>query len=371
MEYLYMVPLLEVLIFNLVTLNHCFKRKYSIFKTIAVLVAFTVFGIMPCVLWSREIFDGNGRFSIVGFVYIIPLKFLYDEKWERLFLNICMSWTYTFGIMSASIQMVYLGAFSNYALSLAIIETILFLITFVPFREYMIPKFFYILQNIYKFKKTQFTYLKISVCFNFFLMFILHIIFLNSGKHLLQLIALAIFLVANYLFYSIVYEVIRSSVTINELEKTVLNDTLTGLGNRTQMMRDVSALIERNCFFSIMFLDLDRFKFINDCYSHDVGDRYLIHFGKVFSDELKGKGKLYRYGGDEFVAVYYGSLTEETADLMAQCKKWNEGAPCSFNQVSVGLVVCVPPYSNKDPSSILKRADRIMYRNKLNKKIRN
>ena len=283
----------------------------------------------------------------------------------------CMSWTYTMGIMAVSVQIANLGDFLNYDLSLAIIETLLFFLTFISFREHMIPKFFYILQNIYKFQKTQFTYLKISVCLNFFMMFFLHIIFLNCEKYFLQIIVLVIFLGANYLFYSSVYEVIRSSVTINELEKTALNDTLTGLGNRAQMMRDICFLLEENYVFSIMFLDLDRFKLINDQYGHNVGDRYLVHFGKVFSDGLEDKGKLYRYGGDEFVAVYYGVLTEETADTIAQCKNWDEGAPCKFNQVSVGLVVCEPPYSTKDPNNILKRADSIMYRNKINRKMRN
>lgn len=371
MEYVYMVPLLEVLFFNLIILNNCFTRKYSIFKTIAVLWAFTAFGILPLVLLSKEVFSGNGRFSILGFIYLIPLKFLYDEKWERIFLNMCMSWTYTMGIMAVSVQIVHLGDFLNYGLSLTIIETILFLITFIPFREYMIPKYVYIVQNIYKFQKIQFTYLKISVCLNFFMLFVFHIIFLTSEKYLLQIIVLIIFLAVNYIFYSIVYEVIRNSFTINELEKTVLKDSLTGLGNRMQMMSDICCLMEKNFTFSIMFLDLDGFKLINDYYGHGVGDKYLIHFGKVFSDELKDKGKLYRYGGDEFVAIYYGVLSEEIADSISQCKNWNEGAPCKFNQVSIGLVVCEPPYSNKDPNSILKHADSIMYRNKLNKKMRN
>lgn len=371
MEYVYMVPLLEVLFFNLIILNNCFTRKYSIFKTIAVLWAFTAFGILPLVLLSKEVFSGNGRFSILGFIYLIPLKFLYDEKWERIFLNMCMSWTYTMGIMAVSVQIVHLGDFLNYGLSLTIIETILFLITFIPFREYMIPKYVYIVQNIYKFQKIQFTYLKISVCLNFFMLFVFHIIFLTSEKYLLQIIVLIIFLAVNYIFYSIVYEVIRNSFTINELEKTVLKDGLTGLGNRMQMMSDICCLMEKNFTFSIMFLDLDGFKLINDYYGHGVGDRYLIHFGKVFSDELKDKGKLYRYGGDEFVAIYYGVLTEEAADSISQCKNWNEGAPCKFNQVSTGLVVCEPPYLIKDPNSILKHADSIMYRNKLNKKMRN
>lgn len=368
MKYMYILPSIEVLFFNLITLNYCFKRKYSMFITVTVFCAFTVILLMPWVLFKEDVFAGNGKFSVFGFIYIIPLKFLYDEKIERLFLNMCMSWTYTLGIMAVSMQIVYFLCASDYDISLMIIETGLFLATFIPFRKHAIPKYVYIFRHMYDFQKKQFRYLEITVYFNFFMLLILHVIFLDSEEYLLQIVVLVISLAANYLFFSIVYEVISGSLKINELEKTVSNDVLTGLGNRVQMMKQIDSLIEENQVFSVIFLDLDGFKFINDKYGHDVGDRYLIHFGKVYSDQLKDKGKLYRYGGDEFVAIYYGVLTEETADLLAKCEDWDEGAPCRFNQASFGFVVCKPPYSIKDPNVILKHADSIMYRNKLNRK---
>ncbi len=371
MEYMHIWPSIEVLIFNLIVLDHCFKRKYSILKEAAVFCAFTAFFVLPLVFFKRDVFDGSGRLSILGFIYIIPLKFLYDEKTERLFLNMCMSWTYTLGIMAISIQTAYFLGFLDYDLSLLIIETVLFSVTFFPFRKYVIPKYCYIFQNMHDFPKAQFRYLELSAYSNFFVLSMLHIFFLNSETHLLQILVLAIFLMANYLLYTIVYEIIKSSKRISELEKTAMHDALTGLGNRVQMMRHMRILIEENHTFSIMFLDLDGFKLINDQYGHDVGDRYLIHFGNVCSDELKDQGKLYRYGGDEFVAIYYGVLTEEKINAICKCRKWDEDAPCGFNQVSAGMIVCKPPYSVKDPDAILKRADSIMYRNKLNRRMKN
>ena len=78
MEYTQTLPYLEVLIINLITLNHCFKRKYSVFKTVMVFLVFTVFLIVPIVMFNGGTFNGNGKFSIFGFIYIIPLKILYD-----------------------------------------------------------------------------------------------------------------------------------------------------------------------------------------------------------------------------------------------------------------------------------------------------
>lgn len=370
MEYGYILPTIEVLIINLVTLNHCFKRKYSLPKTIAALCIFTVFCVFPWTLPAREIFSGNGRFSILGFIYIIPIKLLYDEKLEMLFLSMCMSWTYTMGIMAISTQAAYCLGDLNHDLSLLFIETLLFLITFIPFKRSMIPQYFYILRSPHKVPKTQFAYLKINIYLHFFTLFMLHLVFLGSGAHGLQIAILVLLLASNCLFYRIVYAVISSSVQISELKKTVSNDALTGLGNRTKAIKDMRSHMEANRVFSILFLDLDRFKLVNDQYGHDVGDRYLIHFGKVFSEALNGRGTLYRYAGDEFVALCDGELTEEMVSSMTQCKNWDEGAPCAFNRVSAGLVVCKPPYACDDPNDLLRRADSLMYRNKSGRKTR-
>lgn len=91
MEYMYFLPPIEVLIFNLINLNHCLTRRYSIFKTVLVLCIFTGFFILPWILFPGKGFYGKGQLSIFGFLYIIPLKFLYLEKIELLFINICMN----------------------------------------------------------------------------------------------------------------------------------------------------------------------------------------------------------------------------------------------------------------------------------------
>lgn len=368
MAYGYILPSIEVLIFNLLTAGHCFKRKYSLLKTGAALCAFTAAVLLLLIAFPVKAFDGRGRFTILGFVYIIPLKWLYDEKLEMLFLGMCMSWTYTLGIMALSIQTAYtLGPRYN-DLFVTAIETVIFLATFIPFRKHIIPQYFYILRNTRKVQTTQFVFLRLNIYFHFFVLNLLHILFLSGERHLLQIAVLILFLACNCLFYRIVYDVINSSFQISELKKTVSNDALTGLGNRTKALQDMRALMDAHQVFSVIFLDLDRFKRINDQYGHDIGDRYLIHFGKVFSKELRDRGTLYRYAGDEFIVIYGGVLTEEAVRSMTRCKHWSDGAPCAFNRVSAGFVVCKPPYPDTDPSLILKRADSRMYRNKPGRK---
>lgn len=84
MKYGFILPSVEVLILNLINANFCFKRKYSIFKTVTVLCGFTALFFLPLFLLPKETFSGNGELSLLGFIYIIPLKFLYDEKAEML-----------------------------------------------------------------------------------------------------------------------------------------------------------------------------------------------------------------------------------------------------------------------------------------------
>lgn len=368
MEYGFIIPAVEVLIFNLVTLDHCLTRRYTFGRTAAVILMFTALLFMAVFGFLGNEIQGDGRFTVVGFIYIIPLKILYEEKLDVMILNICMSWIYTLGVQSVSIQAAHFLSSADYDITVVLIETILFLVTFFPFRKHMIPGFSYIIQQISGVGKNLFRHLEISIFLNFMILNIIHQIFLNNDRYLLQIAVLVIYLISAYILYGIVYEVIRSTVKVGELKRTAAEDPLTGLGNRSRLIKDMNRLIEDNQTFSVIFLDLDRFKDINDMYGHDMGDRYLMHFGKVFSEELGENGRLYRYAGDEFAAVYYGRLDDERLGRMTDCSSWGKDAPCGFNQVSAGMVVCTPPYDVADPDRIVKLADVRMYRDKMSRK---
>ena len=361
MEYGYILPTIEVLIINLVTLNQCFKRKYSLFKTILALCTFTVLCVFSWVLPSRETFSGNGRFSILGFIYIIPIKLLYDEKLEMLFLSMCMSWTYTMGIMAISIQAAYCFGGLNYGLALILIQTLLFVITFIPFKRSMIPQYFYILRSPQKVSRRQFTYLKINIYLHFFMLFLLHLVFLGSDAHGLQIAILVLLLASNCLFYRIVYAVISSTVQITELKKTVSNDALTGLGNRTKAIKDMRSHMAANRVFSILFLDLDRFKLVNDQYGHPEGDRALKAVAQCLKETLGEQCVIGRMGGDEFAALLCAELPTEELEValrhfltrVHRITWGDQHLTCSIGALPIG-----PELS---PEELYQRADRLLY----------
>lgn len=109
-------------------------------------------------------------------------------------------------------------------------------------------------------------------------------------------------------------------------------------------------------------MDLDRFKQINDQYGHLVGDQYLQHFANICCQIFQNTGKVYRFGGDEFAAVYNGIIPQAIIRQLESCPQWDEGAPCPFNQVSTGVLHCRPPHSNVE--QILQQVDQLMYQNK-------
>ena len=94
-------------------------------------------------------------------------------------------------------------------------------------------------------------------------------------------------------------------------------DELTGLPNRRQFTEKLESIIHisnDSTFFALMFIDLDRFKSINDWYGHEIGDRLLISAAQRFGEVLGKDGFLARLGGDEFV-ILIDSVTDVSGGL--------------------------------------------------------
>ena len=95
-----------------------------------------------------------------------------------------------------------------------------------------------------------------------------------------------------------------------KLQQSAVTDLLTGLLNRqgfTKKLEDYSEMVRRgekpDVPFTVLYVDLDNFKYCNDTYGHDVGDAVLIAFSRLFEEVAGDKGYISRYGGDEYVIV--------------------------------------------------------------------
>ena len=95
----------------------------------------------------------------------------------------------------------------------------------------------------------------------------------------------------------------------------VLVDALTGLRNRVAMQTSMAELTSEGGAASIIVFDLDHFKAINDVHGHGAGDTVLQSVAVRMSEALGDEGQLFRYGGEEFVAVLPSTDTEDAAVL--------------------------------------------------------
>lgn len=158
----------------------------------------------------------------------------------------------------------------------------------------------------------------------------------------------------------------------NKLAFLADHDSLTGLLNRSSLMRCLSELItdarKQGARLVLFFIDLDRFKTVNDTLGHHAGDQLLVAAAERLRQQLRPSDVLARFGGDEFVAVLRGSPPPDMIAALAQRLINSIAQPFvidgheMFISASVGSAAF--PEHGDDAVSILKNADIAMYRAK-------
>jgi diguanylate cyclase (GGDEF)-like protein len=151
------------------------------------------------------------------------------------------------------------------------------------------------------------------------------------------------------------------------------HDSLTGLPNRPQLLERLDAAIGRarhqaDSSFAVLFLDLDRFKLINDSVGHAVGDEMLVAVGRRIADVLGADGVVARFGGDEFAILAEGighaaeseALATRILEALGQ-PLWIAGREL-FPSASIGIALWQPRYRLGE--ELLRDADAAMYRAK-------
>ena len=361
------LPTLELLFFNLFTIDRCCHRKYSFLKTFLMLFQFSavLFGISYT--FAEELsFQGDGSLSLYGLVFLIPFRYLYREKLPLLFIIVCTCWVYTLGILSLSIQIAGMLEPGRWFF-IWTIQNLLYLLTLVPFYKHLVPKYIFVIEHISLFDKRWYKYMVLNNCLSFLLLVVINWYFLKEETSFEKILILFLLLSIICVSYLILYQIVLDAIKINDLKQEVSHDPLTGLRNRAQLWTDLQSVSKTGQTFSVLFMDLDRFKLINDQYGHIAGDQYLNHFARISSDILRELGRVYRFGGDEFVAVCPGVIPQEIIGRLKECREWDSGAPCPFNQVSIGVLLCEPPHSGVE--EILQRVDRLMYQNKTDRAV--
>jgi diguanylate cyclase (GGDEF)-like protein len=145
-------------------------------------------------------------------------------------------------------------------------------------------------------------------------------------------------------------------------------DSLTGAGNRRLLNERLSQAIRRferhENPMSLLILDLDRFKQINDSAGHAVGDELLVRVTDILMARIRSTDMLFRYGGDEFIVFADGSDLETAASLAEDIRALVE-ADLSISGWQLSISLGVAEYSRgEDQASWINRADEALFKSK-------
>lgn len=177
----------------------------------------------------------------------------------------------------------------------------------------------------------------------------------------------------NHMIESIRANQAKSKESEEQLKITAHYDALTGLPNRKYFLMRLRQVIERSIegrfYGALLFVDVDKFKSVNDTYGHAVGDGLLIEFAKRIVDVVGHKDAACRYGGDEFLLFLLGYNEENTkAICKALVNKMREPFNIAGNEfnLSASVGAAIMPKDATDIDNLMIKADSALYVSKNN-----
>lgn len=175
----------------------------------------------------------------------------------------------------------------------------------------------------------------------------------------------------NYLVYQI-EDISDRKTSEQRLQYLAVHDPLTNLANRTYIIERLDEALRiassQQETLGVLFIDLDRFKVINDSLGHAVGDQVIQTISQRLKNTVGERGIVARFGGDEFVVLIGPPTTESQTHLIAEEILTEVIQPFELEDgetyISCSIGVLISDGQNHDPQSLLRDADSAMYRAK-------
>ena len=352
---------LEMLLVNLFVIHKCSKRRYGSVSTYILMLLFIAVLLVVAYQIANNAPDfgnGNGLFIFCGFLFIIPVKILYDTSGTRIVTIACFSWSYTFLLFAFSAKLgdalMIPGLTINEVVLL--LQTIMYVCTFSAFFNILKTKFIYVLEHVGEKENKAIMWMNMMWLWA---AFIVNLSFSYPSLRPFQALSFITLAIGTYSSLHYIYLQITGSATIQSLEKLAYQDEITQLRSRVVMSSDAEELIMRKIPFNLIFFDLNDFKSINDIFGHSVGDRYLAFFAHEIKVRIGNRGGFYRIAGDEFICILSENGLDGFTAEISTLPDTMPGTNVKFLGFSYGIADF--PKDGATISELLTVADQRMY----------
>jgi diguanylate cyclase (GGDEF)-like protein/PAS domain S-box-containing protein len=166
-------------------------------------------------------------------------------------------------------------------------------------------------------------------------------------------------------------DITEHKLVAERIQSIAHHDSLTGLPNRllfSDRLNHAMSLAKRDtCQFALLFLDLDKFKPVNDTFGHAIGDELLKGVAGRIRSEVRESDTVARVGGDEFVVILPDISTREMAEAVARkiivalAMPFQLGAQKQIVEVGASIGIAIYPADASDADGLIKAADAAMY----------
>ncbi len=164
----------------------------------------------------------------------------------------------------------------------------------------------------------------------------------------------------------------KAQVKTEEAQQIALQDPLTGLPNRTAFEKSLDHGLIRTkrhgWGLAVLFVDIDKFKSINDSYGHDLGDQVLLMVANRLKSCVRDEDIVSRWGGDEFVCLLLGVKQEADVIHLAEKMINRIAEACEFNgmvlSIRASIGIAIYPADGNTADVLFKNADTAMYKAK-------